>query len=134
MKIVGNLYYYYFDYYSKLKQMVIDLGLTDYVTFEINANLDKLLSIMRQSKVYFHPAIGEHFGMAILEAMAAGLIPIVPNKGGPTEFVPQQYQFNTLEQAAEIISCAFSQPYLERVKISNSVNRFSTSHYIKGFQ
>jgi glycosyltransferase involved in cell wall biosynthesis len=39
MKIVGNLYYHYSHYYSELKQMVLDLGLTDYITFEINASL-----------------------------------------------------------------------------------------------
>ncbi|HEU5460939.1 MAG TPA: glycosyltransferase [Nitrososphaeraceae archaeon] len=135
MKIVGNLYYYFFDYYSELKQMVQDLGLTDYITFEINASLDKLLSIIRESRVYFHPMVGEHFGMAVLEAMAAGLIPVVPNEGGLIEFVPQKYQFNTLEQAAEIIMYVFNHlPKTERIKVSNDINKFSNSHYIEGFQ
>jgi glycosyltransferase involved in cell wall biosynthesis len=135
MKIVGNLYYYFFDYYSELKQMVLDLGLTDYITFEINASLDKLLSIIRESRVYFHPMIGEHFGMAVLEAMAAGLIPVVPNEGGLTEFVPQEYQFNTIEQAAEIIMYVFNHlPKTERIKISYDINKFSNSHYIEKFQ
>ncbi|HYY70836.1 MAG TPA: glycosyltransferase, partial [Nitrososphaeraceae archaeon] len=135
MKIVGNLYYYFFDYYSELKQMVRDLGLTDYLTFEINARLDKLLSIIRESRVYFHPMIGEHFGMSVLEAMAAGLIPVVPNEGGVKEFVPQEYQFNTIEQAAEIIMYVFNHsPKKERIKISNDINKFSNYHYIKGFQ
>ena len=135
MKIVGNLYYYYFHYYSELKQMVLDFGLTDYITFEINASLDKLLSIMRESKVYFHPMTGEHFGMAVLEAMAAGLIPVVPNAGGITEFVPQEYQFNTIEQAAEIIMHVFNHlPKTEQIKINDDINKFSTSHYIEGFQ
>jgi glycosyltransferase involved in cell wall biosynthesis len=135
MKIVGNLYYYFFDYYSELKQMVQDLGLTDYITFEINASLDKLLSIIRESRVYFHPMTGEHFGMAVLEAMAAGLIPVVPNEGGVIEFVPQKYQFNTIEQAAEIIIYVFNHlPKTERIKISNEINKFSNSHYIEGFQ
>ena len=135
MKIVGNLYYYYFDYYSELKRMVLDLGLTDYITFEINASLDKLLSIIRESRVYFHPMVGEHFGMAVLEAMAAGLIPVVPNEGGLTEFVPQEYQFNTIEQAAEIIMYVFNHlPKTERIKISDDINKFSSSHYIEGFQ
>ena len=133
MIIVGNLYNY-FEYYSKLKQMVVDLGLTDYVKFEINASLDKLLAIMRKSKVYFHPRIGEHFGIAIVEAMAAGLIPVVSTIGGPAEFVPLRYQFNTLEHAAEIVSQAFHVPHVERVRISNSVNKFSNSQYIEGFQ
>lgn len=135
MKIVGNLYYYFFDYYSELKQMVLDLGLTDYITFEINASLDKLLSIIRESRVYFHPMIGEHFGMAVLEAMAGGLIPVVPNEGGVIEFVPQEYQFNTIEHAAQIIIYIFNHlPKTERIKLSDDINKFSNSHYIEGFQ
>jgi glycosyltransferase involved in cell wall biosynthesis len=134
MIIVGNLYHHHFDYYSYLKQLILDFDLTDYVTFQINASLNKLLCAMRQSKIYFHPMIGEHFGMAVAEAMAAGLIPIVPSIGGPTEFVPQQYHYSTLEQAADIITQAIHLPYLKRVQISNSVNKFSNSHYIEGFK
>jgi glycosyltransferase involved in cell wall biosynthesis len=79
--------------------------------------------------------IGEHFGMAVLEAMAAGLIPVVPNEGGITEFVPQEYQFNTIEQAAEIIMYVFNHlPKTERIKINDDINKFSNSHYIEGFQ
>ncbi|MGC2571499.1 MAG: glycosyltransferase [Candidatus Nitrosopolaris sp.] len=135
MKIVGNLYEYYFDYYLKIKQLVLDLGLNDYITFEINANLNKLLSIMQESRVYFHPMVGEHFGMAVVEAMAAGLITIVPSIGGPAEFVPQQYQFNTVEHAAEIITDVFNHvPKTGRIKVNNEINKFSNSHFIEGFQ
>ena len=67
MKIVGNLYSYFSDYYSGLKQTIKELGLTDYVTFEINAGLDHLLSIIQESRVYFHPMVGEHFGMSVIE-------------------------------------------------------------------
>jgi glycosyltransferase involved in cell wall biosynthesis len=134
MKIVGNLYYYFFDYYSELKQMVLDLGLTDYVTFEINARLDKLISIIRESRVYFHPMVGEHFGMAVLEVMAAGLIPVVPNEGGIIEFVPKKYQYQSIEHAAEIIMYVFNHlSKTERIKISDDINKFSNSHYINGF-
>jgi len=130
MKIVGNLYYYYSHYYLELKQLVLDLDLTDYIIFEINASLDKLLSIMQESKVYFHPMVGEPFGIAVVEAMAAGLITVVPNEGGPAEFVPQKYHYNTIEQAAEIITDIFNQ----LPKISSDTNKFSTCHYIEGFK
>jgi glycosyltransferase involved in cell wall biosynthesis len=135
MKIVGNLYHYFSNYYSELKHMVLDLGLTDYITFEINASLDRLISIIQQSRVYFHPMVGEPFGMAVVEAIAAGLIPVVPNEGGPAEFVPHEYQFNTIKQAAEIIRGVFSQlPKKERIKIRSGINKFSNSNYIEGFQ
>jgi glycosyltransferase involved in cell wall biosynthesis len=135
MKIVGNLYHYFFDYYSELKRMVIDLGLNDYITFEINASLNKLLSIIRESKVYFHPMIGEHFGISILEVMAAGLIPVVPNEGGFIEFVPKEYQYNTIDQAAKTIMYIFKHlPKTERIKLNYDINKFSNTQYIKGFQ
>jgi hypothetical protein len=38
--------------------------------------------------------------------MDAGLIPVVSDDGGQTEFVPLKYQYHILEQAAQIISMA----------------------------
>ena len=135
MKIVGNLYSYFSDYYSGLKQMIKELGLTDYVTFEINASLDHLLSIIQESRVYFHPMVGEHFGMSVIEAIAAGLIAVVPDEGGVTEFVSQKYQYNTLQQAAEIIMHVLNNVHkTEQIKISKDIDKFSNSHYIAGFQ
>ena len=135
MKIVGNLYSYFSDYYSGLKQMIKELGLTDYVTFEINASLDQLLSIIQESRVYFHPMVGEHFGMSVIEAIAAGLIAVVPDEGGVTEFVSQEYQYNTLQHAAEIIRHVLNNVHkTEQIKIDKDIDKFSNSHYIAGFR
>jgi glycosyltransferase involved in cell wall biosynthesis len=134
MKIVGSLDLYYSDYYSYLKKMIADFNLADYMTFETNISLDKLLLLMKKSKIYFHPRPAEHFGISIVEAMSAGLVPIVPDIGGQIEFVPSKYHFHTLEQAVQIASSAFDIPYSERVLISDLVTRFSTSNYIKHFQ
>jgi glycosyltransferase involved in cell wall biosynthesis len=135
MKIIGNIDYKYdLNYYLSLNQMVIDFDLEDYVTLETDVCLNNILSIMREAKVYFHPMVGEHFGISIVEAMAAGLVPIVPDVGGPTEFVPKEYHFHTFEEAVKIISTAFNTAYTERVQISDSVSKFSISNYIEGFQ
>jgi len=114
--------------------MIIDFDVSNHIKFEINVSLYKLLSIMREAKVYFHPMRGESFGMSVVEAMATGLVPIVPDVGGPTEFVSHEYHFNTLEQAAQIISCALHLPHEERIQISSSVHKFSIFNYITGFQ
>jgi hypothetical protein len=66
--------------------------------------------------------------------MSAGLVPVVPNIGGQSEFVHSKYQFHTLEDAAHIISSAFDVSSSERHAISYSAARFSTSHYIKRFE
>ena len=134
MIIAGSLDPYYYNYYSNLQKMVTDYNLEGFVEFEINASLDGLLTLMRKSKAFFHPLAGEHFGMSIAEAMSAGLTPIVPDVGGQTEFVPLKYQYHTLEHAVQIAKSVFAVPYSERVSLSDSVSKFSTSNYIKQFQ
>jgi glycosyltransferase involved in cell wall biosynthesis len=134
LKIVGTLIPQNRGYFDKLHKITRDLDLKDYVTFETNVSLEKLLLYMSKAKVYFHPMIGEHFGISVAEAMAAGLAPVVPSTGGPTEFVSKKYQYDTLEEAAHIISSAFKLTFRERLRISNSVLKFSASNYIDGFR
>ena len=134
MIIVGSLDFYYYDYYCHLKKMIENFNLLDFVSLETNVSFDKLLTNMKKSKVYFHPNPEEHFGISIIESMSAGLVPIVPDIGGPIEFVPSKFHFHTLEQAIQLISSAFNVSNSERNWLSNLVNRFSASNYIKGFQ
>ncbi|HEX5891488.1 MAG TPA: glycosyltransferase [Nitrososphaeraceae archaeon] len=134
MKIVGNLSPHMIGYYSYLRQMVQDQDLSDYVTFHVNVSFNKLLSLMSKSKVYFHPLPGEPFGISTVEAMSAGLIPVVPDLGGHTEFVPLRYQFCTFLEAMESVAVAMDASFSERIRISDSVKRFSTSNYIRRFQ
>ena len=134
MKIVGNLSPHMIGYYSYLRQMVQDQDLSDYVTFHVNVSFNKLLSLMSKSKVYFHPLPGEPFGISTVEAMSAGLIPVVPDLGGHTEFVPLRYQFCTFLEAMESVAVAMDASFSERIRISDSVKRFSTSDYIRRFQ
>jgi glycosyltransferase involved in cell wall biosynthesis len=134
MIIVGNLEPFYLEYREKLKKMIKDLELDDYIKFEIDASLEKLLSLIKISKVFFHPRFGEHFGMSIVEAMSAGLVPVVTDEGGQTEFVPSKYQYHTIEQAVDIVESALEAPYSERVSISESVMKFSNLNYKNNFQ
>ena len=134
MIIVGNFELYYSDYYLHLKKIIKDFDLNDYVTLKINMSFDKLLSLMKKSKIYFHPKLDEHFGISIVEAMSAGLIPVVPHIGGQTEFVPSKYHYHTLEQAMQIISSLYDTSDYERIKISDSVRKFSSSNYIRDFK
>jgi glycosyltransferase involved in cell wall biosynthesis len=135
MIIVGNIDYTNdLGYYLSLRKMVKDFDLEDYVIFQTNVSFESLLSIMKKTKIYFHPMVGEHFGMAVVEAMAAGLVPIVPDVGGPTEYVPKKYHFQTLEEAVDKIASSLSVSSRERIKMSNVVRDFSLSNYITSFQ
>lgn len=133
MTIVGNLHHYDHRYYQELKKMIADFDLSDYISLQTNISFDELIQLMQLAKVYFHPRIGEHFGISIVEAMASGLVPVVSDIGGHTEFVPSKYHFHTLSQAADVIALAFEATNSERRAISNSTTKFSNANYIKSF-
>jgi glycosyltransferase involved in cell wall biosynthesis len=134
MIIIGTLVQRNLRYFYKLQKIARDLEIKDYVAFQTNIGLECLFITMRKAKVYFHPMVGEHFGISIAESMAAGLVPVVPTIGGPTEFVPRRFQFHSLDEAACIVSSAFNLSARERRQISDSVLKFSASNYIHNFQ
>lgn len=134
MIIVGNLLSDDFRYYLHLKRMVKDYDLENFVKFETNANFVALLDMMRRSKVYLHPLPGEPFGISTVEAMSAGLIAVVPDIGGHTEFVPRKYQYHTIGEGVEAIADGMQASESERKLQSESVGKFSVSSYISSFQ
>ena len=91
---------------NKILELIKKNGLSDRVEVMTNVSREKLQGILRTSKVFLHPAFGEHFGVSIAEAMASGCIPIVHNSGGPVEFVPQRFRFNKAEEVARKIEKA----------------------------
>jgi len=82
---------------------------------------------MGKSKVYLHPLAGEPFGISVAEAMAAGLIPVVPHVGGNSEFVPERYHYSKLEQASEIIRNALSSCFSDTYNNNNNKKKMTTT-------
>ncbi len=68
--------------------------------------LRKVKDILARAKIYVHCAENEHFGITIVEAMAAGCVPIVHDSGGPREIVTDEvgYRWRTAAEAAQQIS------------------------------
>ncbi|ESQ22517.1 MAG: Glycosyltransferase [uncultured Acidilobus sp. OSP8] len=62
---------------------------------------------MSQASIYLHPPFAEHFGIAIAEAAAAGLVPVVYRDGGGwtdiASRIDQGLGYTSVEEAASII-------------------------------
>jgi len=131
--LVGNIAAGDGRYLEELKRSIRDYDLESKIDIKVNASFDQLLDLMRKSKVYLHPLAGEPFGISIVEAASAGLIPVVPDEGGYTEFVPDYYQFHTHRQAADIIGkiliASDNDMQAERSQLSESVLKFSAGSY-----
>ncbi|VDM02893.1 unnamed protein product [Schistocephalus solidus] len=68
---------------EKLRELVEQLGLSDLVDFHINASWDTLGKLFKHSSINLHSMVDEHFGIGIVEGMAAGLVTIAHRSGGP---------------------------------------------------
>ena len=117
-----------------LEMLVKRQGLEDRVKFYPNAPAKLKADLHKRAKVYLHTMEGEHFGISIAEAMAFGCIPVVPDSGGMTEFVPKPNRYLTIEQAAAKIAEEISNwtPAKSR-KIAGSVAQFSLESFSEKF-
>lgn len=135
MLIVGNLTTDNIckAYKEEISNMIERYDLSDYVVMMPSIDVDSLRRLMQKSKVYLHPMRGEPFGISVVEAMAAGIIPIVPSTGGVTEFVPKEYQFESLDEACNKIQAAMKASDTERQKLSEIAEEFSAEDYENQF-
>ena len=94
------------------------------VTFVISP-LRKVKDILGRAKVYVHTALNEHFGITIVEAMAAGCVPVVHNSGGPMEIVSDDvgYRWNSIGEASRQVSTMIENDHLRGEKSKAAVLR-----------
>jgi glycosyltransferase involved in cell wall biosynthesis len=131
-QIVGSLAPANRPYFKKLQQMIETYHLSQTIDLTPNASNEELIDSMSRSMIYLHTMIGEHFGVSIVEAMAAGLLPIVPAYGGCSEIVPTDQQYHTLEEAADhIAKNAKSANDEKRHKMHNMSMQFSPINFRK---
>ncbi|MFP3321242.1 MAG: glycosyltransferase [Acidilobus sp.] len=74
----------------------------------------RILELMSQASIYLHPPLAEHFGIAIAEAAAAGLVPVVYRDGGGwtdiTSRIDQGLGYTSVEETAHIIRSLLNDP------------------------
>jgi len=74
----------------------------------------RIIELMSQASIYLHPPFAEHFGIAIAEAAAAGLVPVVYRDGGGwtdiASRVDQGLGYTSVEEAAHIIRSLLNDP------------------------
>jgi len=74
-------------YFRKLLDLVRELGLEKNIVFKINLSDEELSMLYGESEIFLYPRAGEHFGIALVEAIASGCVPVVSDSGGLREIV-----------------------------------------------
>ena len=66
-----------------MQDLAKHLSLEGNVEFKINVPYSELINDLQTGTIGLHTMWNEHFGISVVENMAAGLIMIAHNSGGP---------------------------------------------------
>ena len=125
------------QYYSKIAKMIKSKRLNNVILMP-NLPFKSKLEILSKAKIYLHTMVNEHFGIAIVEGMAAGLVPVVHMSGGAWEDIldgkqgVHGYAFRDVDEAVEYIENLVSDESLRReIVLNNSkhVWKFSSKKF-----
>ena len=99
---------------------------------EIKANINEhdKIELLKKASIYMHLNRRENYGISVLEAMSYGLVPIVPESGGPWEDIIEHgkygYGFNSVDEAVERIK---NIDFNITKTIIDSMDRFSFKNF-----
>ncbi|KAI0267331.1 mannosyltransferase [Gloeopeniophorella convolvens] len=68
---------------DELRALAEGLGVADRVEIVVNAPYPRILELLGEASAGLNTMVDEHFGINVVEFMAAGVIPIVHASGGP---------------------------------------------------
>ena len=80
------------DRVIELRRLAKNLQIEDHVRFEINVPFQKLKEEVAEATAALHTMWNEHFGIGLVECMAAGCIVIGHSSGGPQKDIVVKWQ------------------------------------------
>ena len=96
---------------ERLRDEARQLGVSDHVAFEVNASFSALLDVVERAKVAIHTMQEEHFGISVVELIAAGCVVVAHNSGGPKEDIVGPHEFGFLASTADEFAGAIGQAF-----------------------
>jgi alpha-1,2-mannosyltransferase len=103
------------DRVDSLRELAGQLNVKQHVEFALNVSFDGLKNHLAEATIGLHTMWNEHFGIGVVECMAAGVVALAHNSGGPrmdivTEWNGTQTGFlaDTEETYAQAINKIFS--------------------------
>ncbi|KAJ9539895.1 hypothetical protein OSB04_026401 [Centaurea solstitialis] len=130
---------------QNLKDLAIELKVEEDVEFHKNVTYRELVRLLGGATVGIHSMIDEHFGISVVEYMAAGAIPIAHNSAGPKMDIvlPEEGQqtgflAETVEEYSDAILKILRMSESEKHEIAAAArrraSRFSEQRFYEDFR
>jgi len=133
------------DRVEQLRALTKDLHIEDHVEFIINAPFPDILSWLGKASIGLSTMVDEHFGINIVEFMAAGAVPVTHASGGPLKDIVVSvdgkrtgYHAKSPGEFAEAFHSVFQLSKGEDLALRQrartwAVKRFSNEEFEKGW-
>ncbi|GLB38552.1 putative ALG11 mannosyltransferase N-terminus [Lyophyllum shimeji] len=131
---------------DSLRQLAKELGIENHVQFIVNAPFPDMLRWLSRASIGMNTMVDEHFGINVVEYMAAGVIPVVHASGGPLQDIvvpfdgePTGYHAQTPKSFAEALHAALTLSPADDLAMRRrartwAVQRFSEEEFERGWQ
>ena len=130
---------------DSLRELADELHIRRHVEFALNVSFDELKNYLAEATIGLHTMWNEHFGIGVVECMAAGVITLAHNSGGPKmDIVTERNGYLTgcladsEETYSEAMELIFSLKQEDKSKIRRNARemvkeRFSEEAFENGF-
>jgi glycosyltransferase involved in cell wall biosynthesis len=116
---------------KNISSLIKQLRVNDRVKLLVNQPLEEYINVLSSASLYLHTQPSEAFGISVVEAMAAGCVPIVPRSGGPWIDILDGMQglygfsYSNETEAANIIKTLLNEENLRRDVAARASRRSS---------
>ena len=105
---------------------------------ELKPNLpyEELKQLLKKADVGIHTMRNEHFGICVVEYIAAGLIPMAHKSAGPLMDIvrDENYLAETADEYVQKLRSAFSDNISTRVRFRAQADTFSYEYFVERFR
>lgn len=127
---------------EQLKALCTKLHIEEYVQFKVNMPYLEMETLMGKANIAIHTMINEHFGISVVEFLAAGLLTVTHNSGGPKLDIIQEnstgfFATNSFEFANvlyKLLRLSENEANIIRKRARDSTERFSEETFEQSFR
>ncbi|KZT12185.1 glycosyltransferase family 4 protein [Laetiporus sulphureus 93-53] len=130
---------------ESLRVLAKELAIEEHVQFVVNASYAEMLHWLSIASIGLSTMVDEHFGINVVEFMAAGVIPVTHASGGPLNDIvipfegkPTGFHATSPDAFAEALNTVLTMPPEEDIAMRTrartwAVQRFSEGEFEKGW-
>jgi len=125
--VIGNIDHVGIRALHLLKNAGTKFEYLGYVKEELKTEL------FRKCSAYINLATNETFGITVVEALAAGCVPIAHDSGAVPEYLPQEFRYSNFDEAAEKVAIYINSKNELRKKLRSIALKFEEASFRKNF-